>query len=230
MNRRNFFRAGAMSAISLPRLSEHLLAQSEQEADARNSVSPRRRVLDLLHKALTSPVVGFPTIQPLFGGIFLPGGNATQLVNANSWAAFNSQLQTLASGGYRLASLAAIQSNKTTSYYGAFEQGSGNFVALHTADPNQFQQSFTQNRAGYRLVDFAITWEQGQLYYAAYWLATSSPANQTLVFDVDFNTLVNRWNTLSGQGQRMTRVQAFPKNDAASYAALFEPGNGQYIL
>ncbi len=28
----------------------------------------------------------------------------------------------------------------------------------------------------------------------------------------------------------MTRVQAFPKNDAASYAALFQPGNAGYVL
>jgi hypothetical protein len=79
-------------------------------------------------------------------------------------------------------------------------------------------------------VDFAITWEQGQLYYVGYWLATSSPANQTLLFDLDFSALGKRWNSLSNQGNRMTRIQAFPKNDAPSFAALFEPGNAAYIL
>ena len=42
------------------------------------------------------PITGFPTIEPLFGGIFLPGSSVSQLASGASWTLFNAQIQTLA--------------------------------------------------------------------------------------------------------------------------------------
>ena len=232
MNRRNFFRIGAVGAMALPQFPERLLAGEDAENDRRRGVSPLDRAPGLVRKALTSAIAGFPTIEPVFGGIFLPGGNLTQLIGANGFSSLNTQVQTLAAQGYRLASLTAIRNMNATWYYASFSyaQGGVNYVLLRTSDPNQFQQTFTMNKTGYRLVDFTITWDQNQLYYVGYWLAVTSPVNQTLVWDLDWNDLIAQWNTLSPQGMRMTRIQPFPQRDAAAFSALFEAGNGAYVL
>ncbi len=225
MNRRSFFRIGAAGAIALP----HLAAQ--QAEDRHNRVGdPLGHAPALLRKALSTPITGFPTIEPIFGGIFVPGAIQTQLISANGFTALNTQVQTLAAQGYVLSSLTAIRNMNATWYYASFVPGTAKYQLIRTSDPNMFQQTFTANKTGYRLVDFAITWELTELYYVGYWLAVSSPANQTLVWDLSFSNLGTQWNTLSGQGLRMTRVQAFPQQDSAAFSALFEPGSGGYVL
>ncbi len=67
-------------------------------------------------------------------------------------------------------------------------------------------------------------------FYTGYWLASSAPKKQSLVWDVDFKTLDDQWTTLSANGMRMSRIQAFPKMDASSFSALFEAGSGAYVL
>jgi hypothetical protein len=156
INRRGLFRMGAASAIALSQLPVRLLGDPQPESDRRR-VSPIARAPDLVRRALSSNVAGFPTVEPIFGGIFLPGGNLTQLVSESGFAAFNAQVQTLAAQGYRIASLTAIRNMNATSYYAALEQGSGNYMLLQTYDANVFQQTFAANQSGYRLVDFAIT-------------------------------------------------------------------------
>ena len=199
-------------------------------SDPRRGASPTDAAPDLVRRALSTPITGFPTVQPTFGGIFLPGGNLTQLITASGFASLNTQVETLATQGFRLASMSAMRNMNATSYYAALEQGSGSYMLLQTYDPKIFQQTFTANQAGYRLVDFAITWEQNQLSYVGYWLAISSPVNQTLVWDLAWSDLNTQWATLSNQGMRMTRIQPSPQQDEAAFSALFEAGSGAYVL
>jgi len=228
MNRRNFFRISAVGALSLPNFPSRLEAAEEPGQTKREISSAFDRVPDLVRRALSTRIVGFPTIEPMFGGVFLPGGKSTQLISANGFTSFNTQVQ--AASGYRIASFTAIRNMNSTWYYAALQPGSGSFILLRTSSASQFQQTFQQNQSGYTLVDFSVTWEQGQLYYTGYWLAVSAPAKQTLVWDVDFNDLVTEWTNLSKQNNRMTRFQSFPQQDAAAYTALFEPGSDSYTL
>ncbi len=232
MNRRKFFRVGAMSAMALPQFPAQLLAGEDNGNDRRRGVSPLDHAPGLVQRALSSAITGFPTIEPVFGGIFLPGGNLTQLIGANGFSSLNTQVQTLAAQGYQLASLTAIRNMNSTWYYAAFSYAQGNpsYVLLRTSDPNQFQQTFAMNQTGYRLVDFTITWEQNELYYVGYWLAVTSPVNQTMVWDLLYLDLFFQWTTLSSQGMRMTRTQSFPQQDVAAFTALFEAGAGGFAL
>jgi hypothetical protein len=113
-----------------------------------------------------------------------------------------------------------------TWYYAALQPGSGTYMLAGTSDPNEFQQTFTANQSGYRLVDFSIVWQQGRLYYTGYWLAVSEPANQTLLWDVNLDGLNTQTVDISNQGKRMTRIQSFPQQELAAFSALFEPGTG----
>ena len=219
MNRRNFFRLGAAGAIALPQLAA-------QRAESRRIAGPFDRAPGLLRTKLATPITGFPTIEPIFGGVFMPGATQTQLITANGFTALNTQIQTLAAQGYVLSSLTAIRNMNATWYYAAFVPGTAKYQLLRTSDANVFQQTFTANQSGYRLVDFAITWELNQLYYVGYWLAVASPVNQTLVWDVSLNGLATQVTALTGQGMRMTRVQPFPQQDTSAYSALFEAGSG----
>lgn len=223
---------GAAGALALPYFPLRLLADQEPGNQRRARVSPLDRAPDLVRTKLSSRITGFPTIEPIFGGIFRPGGNSTQLIGANGFSDLYAQIDTLAASGYQLASLTAIQNMNSTWYYAAFEPASPGFayLVLGTTDPNEFQQFFATNQSGYQLVDFAITWEQTQLFYVGYWLGVSSPVNQTLVWDLDYADLSTQWTTLSGEGMRMTRIQAFPQQSAAAFTALFEAGTGAYVL
>src|SRR5690348_4955257 len=97
-----------------------------------SSSYPRRPGMP--ESAAASPQIGFSSVTPIFGGIFLPGGNSTQLVNTDTWTAFSAQTDSLAASGYRLASLTAIQSLNRTFFYGAFEQATGSHLLLRTTD------------------------------------------------------------------------------------------------
>lgn len=218
--------------MALPQFQERLLAGEEAGNDRRRGVAPLDRAPGLVRRALATPIAGFPTIEPIFGGSFLPGGNLTQLISANGFASLTAQVQTLAAQGYQLAALTAIRNMNATWYYASFSyaQGGVNYVLLRTADPIQFQQTFAMNKTGYRLVDFAITWEQNELYYVGYWLAVTSPANQTLMWDVPWLAFPSQWTFLSNLGLRMTRVQPFPQQDIAGVSALFEGGNGASMM
>lgn len=214
--------------MALPQLPNRLLAGQDRE-DVRSRVAnPLDRAPALLLRKLSTPITGFPTIEPIFGGVFMPGATQTQLIGANGFTALNTQVQTLAAQGFVLASLTAIRNMNATWYYAAFVPGTAKYQLIRTSDPNLFQQTFTANKSGYRLVDFAIAWELNQLYYVGYWLAVSSPVNQTLVWDLNLNAFTAQVTTLTGQGMRMTRVQPFAKQDATAYSALFEAGAGAW--
>jgi len=218
MNRRSFFRVGAAGAITLP----HLLGQDRRIAD------PLDRAPALLRRKLSTPITGFPTIEPIFGGVFQPGAAQAQLISANGFTALDTQVQMLAAQGYVLASLTAIRNMNATWYYASFVPGTAKYQLLRTSDPNMFQQTFTANKSGYRLVDFAITWELTELYYVGYWLAVPSAVNQTLVWDLGITPFSAQVTALTGQNMRMTRVQPFPQQDSTAYSALFEPGSGSW--
>jgi uncharacterized protein (TIGR03437 family) len=127
-----------------------------------------------------------------------------------------------------LTSLTAVRNMNATWYYAAFQPGTAAYQLIRTSDPNVFQQTFAANQSGYRLVDFAITWELNQLSYVGYWLAVTSPANQTLVWDVDGAGLNKASTTLGNQGLGMTRIQPFPQQDTPAYSVLAEPANAWY--
>jgi uncharacterized protein (TIGR03437 family) len=230
MNRRSLFRIGAASAIALSRFPDHLIADHVPENVDRRGLSSMDRAPYLVRKALSSSIAGFPTIEPIFAGVFLPGGNSTRLISANGFTSFNTQVQTLAASGYRLACFTAIRNMNATWYYAALQPGRAGYTLFRTGDPGEFQRTFSAKRSGYRLVDFSIIWEQGQLFYTGYWLAVSAPASQSLVWDLSFSSLVTEWTSLSNQGNRMTRIQSFPQQDAAAFSALFETGSGGYVL
>lgn len=229
MNRRNFFRISAAGALSLRGFPSALEAQQEPRKANAGRESVLKRAPDLVRRALAKAIAGFPTIEPTFAGIFLPGQSSTQLVSASGFTAFNTQVQTLAASGYRLSSFTAIRNMNATWYYAAFQPGSANYM-LFRGDPSQFQQTFTANQSAYSLVDFSITFEQGQVFYTGYWIAVSAPANQTMVWGLSFNDLTTQWTDLSNQNNRMTRIQAFPQQDDSAYSALFEPGSDPYVL
>jgi uncharacterized protein (TIGR03437 family) len=228
MNRRRFFRLGAAGAMALPGFESKLLAQQDSTENPRHRILPLDHAPGLVGRALTTPVAGFPTIEPIFGGIFTPGSTNTQLISANGFTSLNTQVQALAAQGYRLTALTAIRNMNATWYYAAFQPGTGNYQLVRTSDPNAFQQTFATNKSGFALVDFAITWELNELYYVGYWLAVSSPANQTLLWQVSESSLSTQTNTLSGQNMRMIRIQPSPNQDVTVYTALFQPGNGSW--
>jgi len=222
LNRRHFIRLGAAAAHFLPRLG----LAAESRTDARG----RRQMPSLVKKLLTTPVTGFPTVMPFFAASFVPGTGPVQMVRTETWAEFAAQVQSLSTQGYVLSCFTTIQNMNRTWFYGAFQPGTGAYSLLQTADPTVFQQTFTQNQGTSNLVDFNIAWEQGELNYYGYWLASGSPQNQTLVWNLNFNDLVAQWNSLSAGTNRMIRIQAFPEQDFTSFSALFEQGGGGYVL
>lgn len=192
----------------------------------------RHRFPALMSRILTTPVLGFPSIQPLFGAVFVPGNPPGQLIKATDWNSFSAQIDAAAASGLRLAAMAVIQNQNALWLYASLEAGSGNYQLLRTTDAAQFQKAFSDNaKLSYRLVDFSVSLQHGQLVYAGYWLQSQTAPNQQLLWGLDFNTLTSNWNDLSAnRGLRMTRIQAFPQNDASRFTALFEPGTGGYVL
>jgi hypothetical protein len=79
MNRRTFFRIGGAAAVALPEF-HNLLAEQQPAEDRRPGISPIDRAPDLVRRALSSRISGLPTVEPVFGGMFLPGGESTQLI------------------------------------------------------------------------------------------------------------------------------------------------------
>jgi uncharacterized protein (TIGR03437 family) len=169
-------------------------------------------------------------VTPTFAAMFTPGTGGIQLVRSESWSDFAAQTQAQSSNGYVLSSMTTIQNMNRTWYYGAYQQGTGSYQLYQTTDPNAFQNMFTQLQSGYTLVDFNIAWQQGQILYSGYWLATSKPAGQTLVWGMDYSGLTTQWTSLSGKNNRMTRVQAYPQNAGSLYSAVFAPGTDGYYL
>jgi hypothetical protein len=47
---------------------------------------------------------------------------------------------------------------------------------------------------------------------------------------LDFTDLSAQWKTLSGQNNRMTRIQVRPQDAGSVYSALFAPGSGGYYM
>src|ERR1700728_2383595 len=104
MDLRQFIHTGLTSAVALK------LAQGRAAAqEPRNSASRIRRLPSLVTRVLTTPNTGFPSVTPLFSGVFLPGVGAASLVRSESWADFMTQTQTQAIMGYRLACFTTIQ-------------------------------------------------------------------------------------------------------------------------
>ncbi len=225
MDRRTFFQIGAAGALCWPEF-ERLLPAAERPARA----GATSKLPELLERALTPRAGIFPTVQPVFGGIFTPGGSQAKTITANGFAAFSSQVQAQAAAGFVVTSLTAIRSLGSTFYYAALKPGSGAYQLARTTDPNQFQQTFTANKSGYRLVDFSVTWEQGLIAYTGYWLAVSAAANQSLITATNFSNLAAQWTSLSNNGMRMTRVQSYPLKDDSAFVSLFEAGTGGYAL
>jgi hypothetical protein len=143
VNRRKFFRIGAAGAMALPQFPAPLPAGQDPEDVHRRGANPLQRAPAVLLRKLSTPITGFPTIEPIFGGIFMLGATQTQLISANGFTALNTQVQTLAAQGYVLASLTAIRNMNATWYYASFIPGTAKYQLLRTSDPNIFQQTFT---------------------------------------------------------------------------------------
>ena len=226
LNRRHFIRLGATGAAA----AAHFLPRLGLAAESRTDTRGRRQMPSLVRKLLTTPVTGFPTVMPLFAASFVPGTGPVQMVRTETWTEFSAQVQSLSAQGYVLACFTTIQNMNRTWFYGAFQPGTGAYSLLQTADPTVFQQTFTQNQGTSNLVDFNIAWEQGEINYYGYRLASGTPQTQTLVWNLNFNDLVAQWNSLSAGNNRMTRIQAFPEQDSTFFSALFEQGGGGYVL
>jgi uncharacterized protein (TIGR03437 family) len=221
LDRRRFLQMGAASVAAL-----HSFSRTA-------SASPyvhRGRVPSMITNALASPAVGFPTVTPNFAAAFVPGTGKQKLVSSETFDAFSAQADILAAANYRLACFTTIQSMNRTWFYGVFQPGTGDYYFLRTTDQNAFQQAFTQRQGSYNLVDFDISWQLGAIYYSGYWLAATPAKSQLLLLNQTFQDLDNARNRLSGSNQRMTRVQAFPQQDAATYNALLEPGSDSSAL
>jgi len=230
INRRSFLGLGVTGLAA-----SRLFPQLGIAAETRGGGRVRRRVPSLVSKLLSTAAAGFPTITPLFAAAFVPssGSSSTggpQMLRAETFQEFESQVQTLAAQGYVLSCFTSIQSMNRTWYYGSFVPGTGSYSLLQTTDPTEFQQTFAQQQGSSTLVDFNIAWEQGQILYSGYWLASSAPQTQTLVWDMSFQDLVDAWNSLNASGNRMTRIQAYPQQDQTAFSALFEQGSGAYVL
>jgi len=85
VDRRKFFRIGAAGAMALPQFPARLLAAQDVENVHKRVVNPLGRAPALLLRKLSTPIAGFPTIEPIFGGIFSPGATQTQLISANGF-------------------------------------------------------------------------------------------------------------------------------------------------
>ena len=218
INRRRFLYLGAVGLHPFSRFGRA------------ESYDRRRPIPPLVSAALSSQVIGFPTVTPNFAAAFLPGTAQPQMVRSETFEDFSAQAQTLAASNYRLACFTTIQSMNRTWFYGVFQPGAGAYYLLRTSDANAFQQAFTDRQGAFNLVDFNIAWELGTIYYSGYWLAASPAKTQTLISNLSFKDLSTQWNSLNGKGMRMTRVQAFPQQDAASFSALFEQGADSYVL
>ena len=85
MNRRNFFRLSAAGALGLPQFRERLIAAPHP------ATGSRRRVVDhapdLVTRAMASQIP-LPTIEPIFTGIFTPGGSQMQMISASGFTSF----------------------------------------------------------------------------------------------------------------------------------------------
>src|SRR5260370_36068205 len=110
--------------------------------------NPSTNCLGFTSRLSTTPQIGFPSITPIFGGMFLPGGNATQLSTTDSWTAVAAQSDSLAASGFRLASFTALQSLHRTFFHAASEQATGRCPRLTTPTPKPVQQTSTAPKAG----------------------------------------------------------------------------------
>jgi hypothetical protein len=169
MNRRKFLAASALASLA-PDLSRSLLIAGPRPLDPRSGSK-----MPLLQSLVTTPVVGFPTVTPMFAAMFTPGAGGIQFVQSDNWADFTTQTATMSNNGYILSCMTTIQNLNRTWYYGAYQKGSGKYQLFQATSATAFQQMFTELQSGYRLVDFNITRQQGQLLYSGYWLATSAP-------------------------------------------------------
>lgn len=220
VHRRRFLQTAAASAFA-----PYLLEPSPANAA---TISPRRDAPPLVRRALTSPIVGFPALTPVFAAAFVPGAGGVTLIRSENYTDFSTQVQSQST--LRLACFTTLQSMNRTWFYGALVPGTGAAFLLNTADANAFQQAFTSRQGTATLVDFNVTWELGQILYTGYWIASTSPKTQKLISAVDFNDLTNQWTTLSNNGYRLSRIQAYPQQDTAAFYALFETGDGGYVL
>ena len=183
---------------------------------------------------MAAPQTGFPTVTPQFAAMFGPGAGGIQMVRSESLSDFYAQIQAQAASGYVLTAMTTIQNLNRTWFYGAFTQGAGagTFQLISTTDPNSFQQSFMQYQSGYKLIDFNVAWQNGELNYTGYWLAnaTTKPANQMMLQDLEYSALASQASTLFSQGMRMTRIPAYPQHAGTLYAALFAPSTDSYYF
>jgi uncharacterized protein (TIGR03437 family) len=205
------------------------LARVVRGAELDPSKQDSRDKMWLLKQLLSTPQAGFPTLTPTFAAMFAKGTGPVQLVRSETWADFSAQTQAQSNNGYVLSAMTSIQNLNRTWFYGAYQKGTGSYQLFQTTDPSAFQQMFTQLQNTHKLVDFNIAWQQGNLLYSGYWLADTA-AGQTLIWDLSFDDLVSQWKTLSGSGQLMTRIQAYPQNAASMYSALFAPSKDGYLL
>jgi len=224
MDRRKFLQTGLVGTGMLGLVRKDIRAQ-----DGRRSVRPTGRLPGVAIRQLTAPNPGFPSVTPLFSGVFLPGTGAGPLIMSDSWADFSAQVQTQANAGYRLACLTTIQNFNRTFYYGVCRSGSGAWKLQQFSDEPSFYAAFQSYQNGYYLADFNISFQAGQLSYYGYWLAGTK--SQSMLRALSYLDLRTQWDTLSTAAQspqQMTRVQAYPLDDASTYHALFEAGGGAY--
>src|ERR1700728_554458 len=215
MNRRRFLQAGAM----LPVLLRPGAAQPRTGGG-------RPVVPDLVRRALTAANSGFPSVVPLFAGVLAPAHAAAHAIEAESWADLVSQAGQ-AAGSYQIACFTAIRNMNRTWCYAALQPGAPTYFFHQSASAPDFLSTFQSKQAAYTMVDFNVTWQDGQLIYSGCWAAQANPAPQTLLLDIA--TSITGLQAQAKQFQstmQMTRLQAYPLKGEVAYAALYRSGQG----
>jgi uncharacterized protein (TIGR03437 family) len=191
-----------------------------------------RRVPDLVRAALVTPNLGFPSVIPIFSGVFVPSTAPSKLMQTESWTDFTTEAQRL-SATMQVSCLTAIQNMGRTWYYAAFRPGSANYFFFQTGDLNVFQATFIDHQSAYTLVDLNITWQNGGLIYSGCWVASSAPDAQSLVLGIEgFTALTNKAAAMSSGASpmQMVRVKSYPVLAAPQFAALFRSGTGGVVV
>jgi len=150
---------------------------------------------------------------------------------SDSWTDFQAQVKSQAEAGYRLACFTTIQNFNRTFFYGACQQGTGSWLLMEFEDEDSFYAGFQNNQGGYFLLDFNVSFQNGQLRYYGYWLTGSK--QQSMIRALPFDQLVTQWKAAANDStspMQMTRVQAYPFSDVATFHAILEAGTGSYAF
>lgn len=142
-------------------------------------------------------------------------------------AEYQRTFDRLTSYGYRLVSLCGFTVAGQDLYAGIFVQmPSPDWVARHGLPAADYQQEFdTLVAQGYRLVDVSGYNVGGEDLYTAIWEQSPGP-DWVARHGLSAAEYQQEFDTLVGQGYRLSRANGWPFGDIAHYAAIWEKKQG----